>query len=155
MENSLIVILMLIVFSGCISNENLEPTNDNINLKIDISNDTNNFSKNSKENDLNINKKVKIPFNVLELGIYGNPYRNYKSEIIENNTVIKIHAGKKFGLDNEIRIDSIYEQDAVLYVIILETTSENYADKRIVYPYEIVIVEGIYRNIEYIKTGKN
>jgi len=57
--------------------------------------------------------------------------------------------GKKLGSDNIIEINLIKLKNGVLIVYIEEITPETVSDRAIVYPYEIVEVNGIYNNVEF------
>ncbi|MBA2861310.1 protease complex subunit PrcB family protein [Methanococcus maripaludis] len=144
------LISAILIFSGCIEDNittesngtsllnNTSSENPNIEVEADDSSE----SKNSSE-------IGSIPFKVLEFGIYGDSYKHYESNVKDDKTVIEVYMGKKLGSDNIIEINSIKLENGVLIVNVEEITPETISDRVIVYPYEIVEVNGIYNNVEF------
>ena len=94
-------------------------------------------------------KLLRIPFKVLEFGIYGDTYKHYGSKIEGNKTVIEVYMGKKLGIDYSIEVISVYKEDDKLIVIVEETEPEDYSNRIVVYPYEIIEVDGQYKNVGF------
>ncbi|MBB6401198.1 hypothetical protein HNP92_000483 [Methanococcus maripaludis] len=147
------LISVILVFSGCIedggttesdnSNETLflnHTSSENPNIEVEL-NDV-------FESD-NGSEIESISFKILEFGIYGDSYKHYESSITGDKTVIEVYLGKKLGSDNIIEINSINLENGVLIVYVEEITPETISDMAIVYPYEIVEVNGIYNNVEF------
>ncbi|MBA2868228.1 protease complex subunit PrcB family protein [Methanococcus maripaludis] len=147
------LISVILVFSGCIE--------DNGTAESDNSNETLFLNHTSSENpniEVELNDVFEsgngseiesISFKILEFGIYGDSYKHDGSRITGDKTVIEVYMGKKLGSDNIIEINSISLENGVLIVYVEEITPENISDRAIVYPYEIVEVNGIYNNVEF------
>lgn len=147
------LISVILIFSGCIeengtndqnnSNETLflnNTSSENPNIEVELNN--------SFESD-NSSEIESISFKILEFGIYGDSYKHYESSITGDKTVIEVYMGKKLGSDNIIEINSINSENGVLIVYVEEITPETVSDRAIVYPYEIVEVNGLYNNVEF------
>ncbi|MBA2839873.1 hypothetical protein HNP87_000385 [Methanococcus maripaludis] len=147
------LISVILVFSGCIedngtakstnSNETLflnHTSSENPNIEVEL----NNGFESDKGSEIE-----SISFKILEFGIYGDSYKHYESNITGDKTVIEVYMGKKLGSDNIIEINSINLENDVLIVYVEEITPETISDRAIVYPYEIVEVNGIYNNVEF------
>lgn len=147
------LISVILIFSGCIEdNRNKDPNNSNETL---FSNNTSSENPNIEvelNNSFESNNSSEIEsisFKILEFGIYGDSYKHYKSSINGDKTVIEVYMGKKLGSDNIIEINSINLENGVLIVYVEEITPETVSNRAIVYPYEIVEVNGIYNNVEF------
>jgi len=139
------LISAILMFSGCIgdnitneSNETLflnNTSSENPNIEVELNNS---FESNDSS------EIESVSFKILEFGIYGDSYKHYESSINGDKTVIEVYMGKKLGSENIIEINSIKLENGVLIVYVEEITPETISDRAIVYPYEIVEVNGIY-----------
>ncbi|ABO34550.1 conserved hypothetical protein [Methanococcus maripaludis C5] len=144
------LISAVLIFSGCIENNITTESNEtlflnntsskNPNIGVELNNGTESDDSSEIES---------ISFKILEFGIYGDSYKHYESSIIGDKTIIEVYMGKKLGSDNIIEINLIKLKNGVLIVYIEEITPETISDRAIVYPYEIVEVNGIYNNVEF------
>ncbi|MBB6067094.1 protease complex subunit PrcB family protein [Methanococcus maripaludis] len=147
------LISVILIFSGCIEdNSTKDPNNSNETLFL------NNTSSENPNIEVELNNSLKsdnsseiesISFKILEFGIYGDSYKHYENSINGDKTVIEVYLGKKLGSDNIIEINSINLENGVLIVYVEEITPETVSDRAIVYPYEIVEVNGTYNNVEF------
>lgn len=147
MRHFLIFLILVTLFSGCISDVNINQNNDS-NIVTNTSSENPNIEveKNVFENSSNV---TSIPFKILEFGIYGDTYKHYESNIEGNKTVIEVYRGKKLGMDYSIEVSSVYKEDDKLIVIVEEIEPEDYSNRIVVYPYEIIEVDGQYKNVEF------
>lgn len=144
------LISAVLIFSGCMgdnittgSNETLMLNNtssENPNIEVGLNNSFDSDNNSEIES---------VSFKILEFGIYGDSYKHYESSIDGDKTVIEVYMGKKLGSENIIEINSINLENGVLIVYVEEITPETISDRAIVYPYEIVEVNGIYNNVEF------
>jgi len=146
MRYFLIFLILVTLFSGCMSDANINQNNDS-NIVTNTSSENPNIEVESVfENSSNL---TSIPFKVLEFGIYGDTYKHYESKIEGNNTIIEVYMGKKLGIDYSIEVVSVYKEDDKLIVIVKETEPEDYSNRIVVYPYEIIEIAGQYKTVEF------
>jgi len=146
MRYFLIFLILVTLFSGCMSDVNINQNNDSKVVTNTSSENPNIEVESVFENSSNL---TSIPFKVLEFGIYGDTYKHYESKLEGNKTIIEVYMGKKLGIAYSIEVVSVYKEDDKLIVIVEETEPEDYSNRIVVYPYEIIEVDGQYKNVEF------
>ncbi|AEH06674.1 hypothetical protein [Methanothermococcus okinawensis] len=167
---SIFAILLMVSLSSCLDffndDVNIHKTINNKNITIKNSsnfgynralNGNKNVDKNNKNKDTYSNcNNLPIPINytILEYGQYGKYDKKYYCSYIDNRkntTIICVYGGKKPNYYS-IKIAKIIKNSNEDITVYVSSTVQNNNSIVITSPYEIVEVNGIYKNVKFIDT---
>ncbi|AEF95570.1 protease complex subunit PrcB family protein [Methanotorris igneus] len=146
-----IISILTILLCGCIENETIDQDS-NSNLS-DMINNTNKINLNETKN---LQENITIPFEIIEMGMFGKEKsRRFIHYIKNNKTVIEVYLGEKPNTGYSISITKIIKHNDKLIVYVNESYREGVHAMVITSPYEIVEVNGTYDNVVFELIGKD
>ncbi|EHP87437.1 protease complex subunit PrcB family protein [Methanotorris formicicus] len=153
----LVILILVVLLCGCIGDKTTDTPSVPKNNVAKTDTNQNNIVPNETQNITNETKipsEVPIPFEIVEMGIFGKEeHGKYIHYTKDNKTIIELYMGKKPTAGYSISISKITKKNDKLLVYINESYREEGNAMVVTSPYVIAEVNGTYDNVVFVFVG--